>query len=72
MILNLIFALSACTPAGSETTQNATDAQATEEIITEEASESTEQTENFAFEVLYSINERSSVKEEIVHEEKSN
>lgn len=42
VILSLIFILSACIPAGSETTQNATGTPTTEEITTEEASESTE------------------------------
>jgi len=60
VILSLILILSACTPAGTETTQNATDATTTEEITTEEnttegsavstgqteaSTESTEQTE---------------------------
>ena len=60
VILSLILILSACSPAGTETTQNATDAPTTEEITTEEittegnaastgqteeSTESTEQTE---------------------------
>lgn len=64
VILSLLLILSACDTTGTENTHTSTVAPTTAEITTKETPESTEQTENFAFEVLYSINERSSVKEE--------
>ena len=62
--ISLMLIVNACGHTGTEKLHTSTIALTTVEITTEETPESTEQTENFAFEVLYSINERSSVKEE--------